>query len=264
MNSTDVLFLTAFASAAQVGLYTAADRTSIFVIMPLFALNTIFSPMIAEYYARGEYEQLAGLAKLVTKWTFSLSLPVFLCFCVFHEAILSIFSRGYTQAGIALIILSFGNLVIAGTGSTGMLLMMAGHTRVILANTATTILVNIGLALLLIPRFNIVGAAVAAALTVIILSIAYFIEVYCLLKMTTLRRDMLKPLAAGGIASIVGLQILRFVHVGYGYRAILGTMGMVIPFICVYVLVLAVLRFSSEDKIVFDTILAKVWRKKQV
>jgi O-antigen/teichoic acid export membrane protein len=264
MNSTDVLFLTAFASAAQVGLYAAADRTSTFVIMPLFALNTIFSPMIAEYYARGEYEQLASLAKLVTKWTFSLSLPIFLCFCVFHEAILSIFSKGYTQAGIALIILSFGNLVIAGAGSTGILLMMAGHTRVILVNTATTIFVNIGVALVLVPRFDIVGAAVAAALTVVILSIAYFIEVYWLLNMTTLRRDMLKPLAAGGIASIIGLQLLRFVHVGYGYRAIIGTLGLVIPFICVYVLVLALLRFSAEDKVVFDVILAKVRRRKQV
>lgn len=262
MNSTDILFLTAFATSAQVGLYTAADRTSIFVIMPLFALNTIFSPMIAEYYARGEQKELASLAKLVTKWTFSLSFPVFLCLCIFHEAILSIFSKGYTQAGIALIILSFGNLVIAGAGSTGLLLMMTGHTRVILVNTASTIIANIVLALVLIPRFNIVGAAVAAALTVVVLSIAYFIEVYWLLHMTTFRLDMLKPLAAGGVASIVGLQLARFVHVGYGYRAIPRTIGMLIPFIIVYVIVLAVLRFSSEDRVVFDTILAKVWRKK--
>ncbi len=264
MNATDVLFLTAFATAAQVGLYAAADRTSAFVIMPILALNTIFSPMIAEYYAHGEYEQLASLAKLVTKWTFSLSLPIFLCFCVFHEAILSIFSKGYTQASLTLIILSFGNLVNAAAGSSGSLLTMAGHTRVILANTATTILVNIGLALVLVPRFNIVGAAVAAALAVVILSIAYFIEVYWLLNMITLRRDMLKPLAAGGIASIVGLQLLRFVHVGYGYRAIIRTLGLVIPFICVYVLVLALLRFSAEDKVVFNVILARVRRRKQV
>lgn len=262
LNSTDVLFLTAFATTAQVGLYAAADRTSAFVIMPILALNTIFSPMIAEYYVRAEYDQLASVARLVTKWSFSLSLPVFLCFCIFHDAILSIFSRGYTQASIALIILSFGNLVNAGTGATGSLLTMAGHTRVILANTVTTIIVNIGLALILVPRLNIVGAAIAAALAVIMLSIAYFIEVYCLLNMVTLRRDMLKPLAAGGIASIVGLQLARFIHVSYGYRAIIGTLSLIIPFVCVYVLVLALLRFSSEDKLVFDLIRARMRRKR--
>ena len=264
MNSTDVLFLTVFATTAQVGLYAAADRTSAFVIMPSFALNTIFAPMIAEYYAHSEYGQLTNLTKLVTKWSFSLSLPIFLCFFIFHGALLSIFSKGYTSAGIALIILSFGNLINAGTGSTGSLLTMAGHTGVILVNTVTTIAVNIGLALLLVPRFNIVGAAVAAAAAVIILNVAYFIEVYWLLRIITLRWDMLKPLTAGGVASIVGLLLLRVIHVGYGYRAIIGALGLIIPFICVYVAVLALLRFSTEDKVVFDAILAKVGRKKHI
>jgi O-antigen/teichoic acid export membrane protein len=262
MNSTDILFLAAFSTAAQVGLYAAADRASELVVMPILMLTTVFTPLIAEYYARGEYEQLASMSKLVTKWSFSLSLPVFLCFCVFHEPILSIFSQKYTQAGIALIILSFGNLVNAGTGSTGSLLTMAGHTRVILADTATAILVNIGLALVLVPRFNIVGAAISAALTVIILNIAYFIEVYWLLKIITLRWDMLKPLAAGGVASIVGLLLLHVIHVGYGFRAIFGTLGLVIPFMLAYVLVMALLRFSKEDRMVFDAVFARIRRKR--
>jgi O-antigen/teichoic acid export membrane protein len=262
MNSTDVLFLTVFATTAQVGLYTAADRTSTFVIMPIFGLNTVFSPMIAEYFARNQHKQLASLAKLVTKWSFSLSFPIFLCCCVFHEAILSIFSRGYSQAGIALIILSLGNLIFVGTGPSGSLLTMAGHARVILANTVITIFINIGLALVLVPRFNILGAAISAAIAVIILSVAYCIEVYCLLKIITLRWDMLKPLAAGGVASIAGLLLQHVIHVGYGYRAIIGTLGLVIPFVVVYVVVLAFLRFSPEDKVVFDMIRAKVQSKK--
>jgi O-antigen/teichoic acid export membrane protein len=263
LNSTDVLFLTIFSTAAQVGLYGAADRTSTFVVMPLFALNTIFSPLIAEYYARGEYEQLASLAKIVTKWSFSLSLPVFLCFCVFHEAILSIFSRGYTAAGAVLIILSFGNLVNAGAGSTGSLLVMTGHARVILANTAVTIILNIGLAFFLIPRFNVIGAALAAAMALIILDIAYFIEAYCILKILTFRWDMLKSVAAGGVASMVGLLLLHFTHAGYGYRAIVGTLGLIIPFMFVYLLTLALLRFSKEDMMVFDAVLARIGTKRR-
>jgi O-antigen/teichoic acid export membrane protein len=262
MNSTDVLFLTVFATTAQVGLYTAADRTSTFVIMPIFGLNTVFSPMIAEYFARNEHKQLASLAKLVTKWSFSLSFPIFLCCCVFHEAILSTFSRGYSQAGIALIILSLGNLIFVGTGSSGSLLTMAGHARVILANTVITIVINVGLALVLVPRFNILGAAIAAALAVTILGIAYCIEVYWLLKIITLRWDMVKPLAAGGIASIAGFLLQHIIHVGYGFRAIIGTLGLVIPLVVVYVVVLAFLRFSPEDKVVFDMIRAKVRSKK--
>ena len=262
LNSTDVLFLAAFATAAQVGLYAAADRASLLVVIPYYTLNTIFPPVIAEHYARGEHEQLASLSKVVTKWSFSLSLPVFLCFCVFHDAILGVFSRGYTAASMVLIILSFGNLVDAGVGSVGQLLAMTGHARVYLTNTIAAITVSIGLAILLVPRFNVIGAAVAAALAVIILNVAGFVEVYRILKILLFRWDMLKPVVAGGVASMVGLLLLRVIHVGYGYTAIIGTLGLVIPFMLVYVFVLALLRLSKEDKIVFDAVLTKFSKKR--
>ena len=262
LNSTDVLFLAVFATTAQVGLYGAADRVSLFVVMPLLALNTIFSPLIAEYHARGEQEQLANMFKVVTKWSFSLSLPVFLCFCIFHDAILGVFAREYTAGGIVLIILSFGNLVDAGIGSVGYLLIMTGRPRVILANTFMTIAVNIGLALWLVPHFNVIGAAVAAAVAVIILNLTGLIEVYWIMRIHPYRWDMLKPLVAGGVASLVGLLLLQIIHAGYGYRAIFGVLALVIPFMLTYLLVLALLRFSKEDRMVFDAIRARLGKKK--
>ena len=262
MNSADVLFLTAFSTAAQVGLYAAADRASAIIIMPLLALNTIFSPLIAEYYAQNEHGQIANLFKIATKWSFTLSLPLFLCFFVFNEPILSIFSKGYTEASMALIILSLGNLINAGTGLTGTLLLMTGHTRVILANITVSIAFNAGLAYLLVPHFNVVGAAIAAASAVVALDLVSLIEVICILKIWAFRWDMLKPLAAGATASIVGLLLLRFIHVGYGYRAIFGTLGLILPFMLVYISVLALLRFSTEDQLVFDTVRAKLGKNK--
>lgn len=261
MNSTDILFLTAFTTAAQVGLYAAADRTSTFVVMPILALNTIFSPQIAEYCARGEYDQLISLTRLVTKWSFSVSLPICLCFCIFHEQILSIFSKGYTAASTTLIILSFSNLFTAVAGSTGSLMVMTGHARLVLANTAVTITVNLGLAFLLVPRFSIVGAAITALLAVVILDVAYFIEVYQIFQMTTFRRDMFKPIIAGLVASVVGFLMQRVIHVGYGYRAIPGSLSLIFPFLLVYVLILALLRFSKEDRIVLDAVLTRIGGK---
>lgn len=257
MNSTDVLFLTAYATAAQVGLYSAADRSSFLVALPLLALNTIFSPLIAEHYARGEYTQLANLTRVVTKWSFSLSLPVCLCFCIFHQAILSIFSREYIAGGTVLMILSFGNLANAGIGLTGSLLAMTGHARIILTNSLATIAVNIGLALILVPRFNVIGAAIAASSAVIILNITYVIEVYWILKIVPLRWDWLKSLAAGGVASCAGLLLQHFIHVGYGYRAIFGALALVVPFTLLYVLVLVLLRLSKEDMLVIDALRTK-------
>lgn len=264
LNNTDILFLAAFGSAAQVGLYAAADRVSLVVGMPLGAFITIFAPLIAEHYARGEHEQLVSLAKIVTKWSFSLSLPLFLCLSIFHEAILSIFSSEYTAAGTALIILSLAILIDVSVGPVGDLLLMTGHTRVILANTVVAITINIGLSFLLIPRFNIIGAAIASGVALATPNLAGLFEVYLIVKVPVFRRDMLKPAVAGGVASVVGLFLRPLVPVSSGYRAIFGILGLVIPFMLVYVGMLAVLRFSDEDRMVFDALRSRFGRKQSV
>ncbi len=266
LNSTDILFLGALATTAQVGLYGAADRVSYFVVAPLLALNVIFSPVIAEYYTKGKHSELASMFKVVTKWSFSLSLPIFLCCLIFHDAILGVFGEQYTSAGLALILLALGNLVDSAVGPVNYVLMMTGRAKIILVNSIATVIINVTLALVLIPRFDIVGAAVAAALTVIIINMIGLIEVYWLMKISPYRWDILKPLVAGGIASLIGIVSMRFIHVGhgYGYLAIFFALGLIIPFVLVYIAMLAILRFSEEDVMVFDTVRAKFGKKKAV
>jgi len=62
----------------------------------------------------------------------------------------------------------------------------------------------------------------------------------------------------------VGLFLLHVIHVGYGYQAIFGALGLVIPFMLVYVLVLALLRFSKEDTMIFDAMRARFGKKQSV
>jgi hypothetical protein len=116
---------------------------------------------------------------------------------------------------------------------------------------------------LLVPHYNVVGAAIAAALAVIALDFVSLIEVYFILKISAFRWDMLKPVAAGSIGSLVGFFLLHLIHVGYGYRAIFKASGLVLPFMLVYLFVLALLGFSKEDMMVFDAVQARIGRKKQ-
>jgi O-antigen/teichoic acid export membrane protein len=261
LDYTDVQFLAVFATTAQVGLYAAADRVSFIILMPAYALGFIFSPLIAQYYTSGEHEVLVNLSKLVMKWIFTVSWPLFLCFCIFHEAILGVFSKEYTAAGVVLMIVSFGNIIGIGSSVTGSLLLIMGKTRLILINSIAVVVINIGLSFWLVPHFNVIGAAVAIALTVFIFNVTAFLEVYWLLKIVILRWDMLKPVVAGGVASVAGFLLLHVIRVDYGYRAILGALSLIILFMLVYVLVLALLRFSKEDRIVLDAIRNKFAKK---
>lgn len=262
LNSTDIVFLSIFAAPIQAGIYIAADRVSYFVVMPLFALNMIFSPLMGEYHASRKHEQLANMFKMVTKWSFSLSLPVFLCFVIFHHAILGIFGSKYTQGEVVLLILCFGNLVDAGTGSVVQLLAMTGHLRILLINSVISIIVNIGLSFFFVQYFGILGAALAAALAVIIINGLGLIEVYCIAKIHPYRRDIYKPLLAGGAAYLVAVLLLHFIHFDSGRFAGIEELSFIIPFMVVYVLVLVLLRFSEEDQIVFAAVRAKFGKQR--
>lgn len=257
LNSTDVLFLSIFSTSVHAGIYMAADRVGVFVTMPLAALNTIFSPIIAEYYINGQYERLASMFKVVTKWSLSLSLPVFLCCLAFHDAILSVFGPQYTVGGLVLIIICLGNLVDAGTGSVLQILSMTGRPKLIFINGIITVSVNIGLSLFLVERLDILGAAIAAALAVIIINGLCLAQVYWIMKIQPYRWDVFKPLLAGGAAYLVGVLLLHVIH-PHGHFAIFEGLSLIIPFMLVYILVIVLLRFSEEDRIVINAILTKI------
>src|SRR5579883_762853 len=91
--------------------------------------------------ARSGYTELPTAFKVVTKWSLTLSWPVFLCCLVFHNAILGVFGDHYTAGGLVLITLALGNLVDAGVGSVNYLLTMTGRPRIILINTVGTVTV---------------------------------------------------------------------------------------------------------------------------
>lgn len=260
LNSADILFLSLFSTPSQAGIYIAADRVSYFVVMPLFAFNMIFSPMMGEYHAGGKYERLASMFKMVTKWSFSLSLPIFLCCLVFRDSILGVFGPQYTSAALVLILLCFGNLVDAGTGSVLQLLTMTGHLRIILLNSIISVTVSIGLSLVLIQRYGILGAALAAIFAVIVINGLGLIEMYWITKIHPYRSDIYKPLLAGGAASIVGVLLLHFIHFSNIRFATIEKLSLIIPFVLVYVLVMILLRFNEEDRIVFDVVRIRLGR----
>ena len=82
---------------------------------------------------------------------------------VFNDSFLLLFGKDFVQGGMALIILSLGQLINAATGPVGALLTMTGQERgaaVVLGAGAT---LNVLLSVILVPILGLLGAAIAAA-----------------------------------------------------------------------------------------------------
>jgi O-antigen/teichoic acid export membrane protein len=257
MRGVDTLILGYFRNSFEVGIYNAVLRIAPMITIPLAAVNVIFAPMISEMYGKGQLDRLEVVFKLVTKWIFLTSFPIFLVIVVFGEPVLYIFGAEFSVGAPALRILSAGYLVDASVGSVGFMLAMTGRPRVILINSVLLSIANLALNILLIPQYGILGAAIAVGTAAAAINLLRLGEVYYFLKMHPYRRDFAKPLLSG----LIVLSIVWPLSLALTYQsgeAMMLQLLLVPPFILGYVVLLRAFKLSDEDETVVRMIVRKL------
>ncbi len=166
INSLDMIFLGYFENSEQVGLYSVAKRLSLLTVFFLQITNSTISPKIAALYKAGKIKEIEMMVRRVTSGLIIIGATVLLIFLFFGKQILSFWGSQFIQSYIILVILTLGQLVNIGTGAVGVILIMTGNEKVQKNISLWFVAINIVLNLVLINLFGIIGAAIAAALTV--------------------------------------------------------------------------------------------------
>ena len=164
MTFSDVLILGMFATATDVGIYTAAARTALLTRFLLLANSAVAAPRFAALHAAKDTAGVARLALRSTLLTTVSSVPLLLMFVLFPGPILSLFGPQFEAGAQVLIILSIGQFVNAATGPVGYLLNMSGFHRIEGRIAVVGAVLTVGLCFALIPLWGIVGAAAANAI----------------------------------------------------------------------------------------------------
>ena len=211
----DLLLLSHFRDAAEVGVYGAASRAVTFGTFALQAIRLAMAPQISRLLARGDRAGAQTVYQTATWWLVVVSWPVFLVFAVFGPLLLGVFGHGFGSGATALAILSVAMLVNLGTGNVTVVLLMGGKSSWNLFNTAIALALNIGLNLFLIPRYGIAGAAVAWAVSIIVDNLLALIEVWLFLGMRPFGRGYL-PAAGTALVVIGGVGLLARAMFGAG------------------------------------------------
>ena len=223
----------------------------------------MFTPIIAELHAKGEMQKLTSMFKLVTKWTITLSLPIFGIATLFSIPILGISGESFVAAWPLLIALSIGNMVNAGTGSVGYMLLMTGHQKLSFLNSLVAVVFNVAFNIVLTPRYGAMGTAISTGLAYTIVNLMRLLQVYVLLKMQPYDWDAFKPLGAGLMsAGVTGalLYLLSYAHLSLrlGHENISFQLFLVPVFLAVYVSLIPLFKFSTEDTLVIDALRKKI------
>ncbi len=251
LQEAETLFLGVWVASDQVGIYYTCLRATVLITAFLIAFSTIFAPIMAGLHGRQEHGLFGSLLKTVTKWGFSLSIPVFLVLFVFSDQVLLVFGPGFVEGAPILQILAVSQLVNVATGPVGWALTMSGHPRLELLNSLFFLAVNIALALVLIPRYGIMGAAFSGAVVVVLINLLRLVEVYVVLHVHPYNLSYLKPVAAGilSLLVLVGLRPLVSDLSAFGQAGISAFVAL-----STYVVGLLVFRLDADDRMVLDAI----------
>ncbi|MBE0428967.1 MAG: flippase [Thermoleophilia bacterium] len=254
-QNVDMFFLGYLGTSEEVGFYGAAIRVGLVSAAILTAFGTMFAPIISDTYNRKKISELAGMFKTVTRWIFLVTLPLFLVVALFPGFVLKIFGGEFAEARGALVILAVAQLIHAGTGLAGMMVMMSGRPKMEFANVAVGLMANTAVCLIMIPRFGILGAAVANMVSAGVVNALRAIEVWLFMRVHAYDRRSLKPLLAGASAAavILAANILLPFEPGLLLNGLLVTV-----LLASYIGVIAALGLDENDKMALRLIKARL------
>jgi O-antigen/teichoic acid export membrane protein len=202
-NFSAILILGVFAAGAPVGIFNAAARTATFLTAVRFAFSGIFSPIISGLHARQDMEEMGRLYKDVSRWIFTGAFALFLVIVVFSPEVMGIFGPEFGAGVTALIIVAVAQLYSSSVGPAPRMLAMTGNQNFAMIATSVAAITGVVVSFILIPRFEVLGAALGMATAIIVENTGTMSAVKWRLGYWPVNLMWLKPLAAGAIAGTV-------------------------------------------------------------
>ncbi|NEQ79530.1 MAG: oligosaccharide flippase family protein [Moorea sp. SIO2I5] len=248
---TDILMLGYFRSATEVGIYRAASQTAFLMTIFSASLNSIFAPIIADLHHRKAIEKMGQIFQATTRWSLSLSVPLFLVVTAARQDILGIFGAEFVIGGLPLVILGIGQLVRAGTDTATNTLIMSGHQYTKLFGDIGSTIVNIALNVLLIPRWGLMGAAIATGISISGVHLWRMLQVKLVLGIQPFNWSYFKIIGAGAIAGLSGFTVYSWLTPMPSLVSVVVTAGAIVV---VYAPLLLAMGLEEADRMILGEV----------
>jgi O-antigen/teichoic acid export membrane protein len=200
MSITDRFMLGILSTSEDVGIYNIAFIISNILTLVYMGFNYSFAPVVSELYNNDRIPELSSLYASLTRAVSIIVVPAFIWLVGFGDDLLRIFGHEFVVGQTALVVLGLGAVVRCAVGFVANLLMMSGYQRYNVVNIVVSTLLNIVLNLYFIPKYGVLGAAIATTISVVVISVVGLVQVRAFLGLSPYRRSYLKVLAASAVA----------------------------------------------------------------
>jgi O-antigen/teichoic acid export membrane protein len=211
VQRADLVLLSLFVGTSAAAVFAAAEFITRVIANIRYAFDSVAAAMFSEAVHLGQRERLRANLVLITRWVATVAVPIAATVVVLRRDLLSLYGPGFAEGATALVVLALGQLVNATMALPAWILLVSGRSRILLANNAAAAVVNVGVGLVLIPRFGLVGTAIAALGTGTLLTASVLIHVALTQRVHPFHPSLAKPFAAGVLAFLAQGAIARVV-----------------------------------------------------
>lgn len=254
MQYADKILIGIYMTPFDVGIYSAALTIANLVLFVYMAFSFNSRPVLAEYFAIKDIESMRKLYSSVTKWVFLLTLPIIVYTILYSTDILGlIYGTKFTSGATVLGILCLGIAMNGLTGISGQTLISIKKSKLNLASEVVGAVSNIGLNLILIPPFGIIGAAVGTSISITLRNFTSLFFVYRILKFNPYNIDYLKIILYSILPLVTFYFIFKNLTVPWAFLVIVPV------FLVVYYGILRITGFFDEfDEIIINKVKIKL------
>ena len=251
-----ILFLGSLKSSTEVALFSSVGPLSEIIAFLLSTMIVIYMPIISGLYSQGKIKEMKRNYLVLTKWLSFAALPIFLILVLYPNTILqTLFGPKYIPAVEILIILSFASMFNNFVGPCGSCIISIGKTRLIMYSMIISLVFNIVLAVILIPLFGIIGAAIATAVGVITSNIFKTWKLYKLSGIQPISKNLMKLLFSSLFFILMIFFATKYLlAINWWMLPIMLISFYLIEFICL----IATRSIDVEDSILIKSLLNKV------
>ncbi len=193
LTNIDIIIVGYLQEPDQVAIYFATVKTLALVHFISFAVRAGSAQRFSQYYTAGDHVRLQAFTRDTLHWTFWPSLAMVAVLLLVGKPLLVLFGQSFASGYILLFVLSIGLLFRAAIGPAESLLIMAGQQGICAAVYTATFVFNVVLNFTLIPRYGLMGAAIATSSALVLESIALYYITATRLGIRCSILDVLRP-----------------------------------------------------------------------
>lgn len=231
-RSIDIFLILHFLGSFAVGIYGVAYGAVSFIRMFSTAFNFLGSPVASELESGGNVNEVMEVFRSVSRWLVIASVCALVPLGIFSAEFISIiYQSKYASGGLVLSILAVGYAAVNVLIIHAPILEALGRSKLLSFNSIVAAVTNILLNLVLIPRFGIIGAAIATVFSFLLRDGLSLIQVWYYLGTSPITWETVRPV----IVALPFLGVFTFVVAPEVPARLLWLVGITIIFSIGYI-----------------------------